>query len=93
MVSQAKPSRVLAIEVKMIPHVYIKNLWKSGSDNSRREKYMKSHLWKVSESSPFRSLVTTKNPAKNIYKNKCCEDQIEKSMEFSKAHAFLRRIF
>ena len=47
----------------------------------------------MSESSPFRSLVTTKNPAKNIYKNKCCEDQIEKSMEFSKAHAFLRRIF
>ena len=28
-------------------------------------------------SSPFRGLATTKKSSKNIYKNKCCEDEID----------------
>ena len=35
---------LLAIEVVMVPHVNIKNLWKSSTDNSRTEKDMESHF-------------------------------------------------
>ena len=47
--NRIQSSRTLVIEAMIIPHVNIKILWKSRSDNLRAEKDMKSHsfIWKV----------------------------------------------
>ena len=42
--NEAKPSRTFVTEVMIIPHINVKKLWKSRSDNSRTEKGMKKHF-------------------------------------------------